>query len=91
MKREMVVQTINELTEMKLIVKIRRKAKDNRRVYVDNHYQLIFYVKGKFKGKKQCGCTWNTTAQTAWVSRHSFIIIIAQNLSIVKYFQGYFF
>lgn len=52
MKREMVVQTINELTKMKLIVRIRRKARDNRRVYVDNHYQLVFYIRGKIKGKK---------------------------------------
>ena len=48
----MVVQTINELTKMKLIVRIRRKARDNRRVYVDNHYQLVFYIRGKIKGKK---------------------------------------
>ncbi|MDE5854283.1 MAG: hypothetical protein K2H19_04385 [Ruminococcus sp.] len=32
---------------MKLIVKSRRKSRSNRRVYVDNHYQIIFFAKGK--------------------------------------------
>lgn len=52
MKRETVIQTINELTALKLIVKSRRKSRDNKRVFVDNHYQVIFYVRGTFKGKK---------------------------------------
>jgi DNA-binding MarR family transcriptional regulator len=52
MKREMVVQTIKELEDMKMIVRIRKKARNNNRVYVDNHYQIIFYVKGRIKGKK---------------------------------------
>lgn len=52
MKRETVIQTINELSDMKFIVRSRRKAKTNRRVFVDNHYQIVFYVRGTFKGKK---------------------------------------
>ena len=52
MKRELVIQTISELAAMKLIVRIHRKARNNKRVYVDNHYQVIFYVRGKIKGKK---------------------------------------
>lgn len=52
MKRETVVKTVSELEDMKLIVKSKRKSKDNKRVYVDNHYQIIFYVQGTFKGKK---------------------------------------
>lgn len=52
MKRETVIQTINELTALKFIVRIRRKSRDNKHVFVDNHYQIIFYVRGTFKGKK---------------------------------------
>lgn len=53
MKRETVIQTIAELETLKLIRKNRRKSYSNRRVYVDNHYILILYVKGSFKGRKR--------------------------------------
>lgn len=53
LKRETVIQTIAELEAMKFIRKSRRKSRDNRRVYVDNHYILILYVKGTFKGRKR--------------------------------------
>ena len=53
MKRETVIQTIAELEAMKLIRKSRRKSRENRRVYVDNHYVLIVYIKGTFKGRKR--------------------------------------
>lgn len=53
MKRETVIQTIAELETLKLIRKNRRKSRDNRRVYVDNHYVLIVYLKGTFKGRKR--------------------------------------
>lgn len=46
-KRETVIRIISELESMKLIVKSRRKSRSNRRVYVDNHYQIIFFAKGK--------------------------------------------
>ena len=54
MKRETIINTISELESLKLIRRSKRKSKENRRVYVDNHYILIFYVKGKIrkKGKK---------------------------------------
>ena len=54
MKRETIIYTISELESLKLIRRSRRKAKDNRRVYVDNHYFLIMYVRGKIRkqGKK---------------------------------------
>ena len=54
MKRETIINTISELERLKLIRRSKRKSKENRRVYVDNHYILIFYVKGKIrkKGKK---------------------------------------
>ncbi len=51
MKREIVIQTINELRQMRCIVRLHRKSNDNRHVYVDNHYQVIQYVTGKIKGK----------------------------------------
>lgn len=47
MKRETVIKTISELEAMKLITKSRRKSKWNNKVYVDNHYQIIFFVRGK--------------------------------------------
>ena len=53
MKRETVIQTIAELEALKLIRKSCRKSRENRRVYVDNHYILILYVKGSFKGRKR--------------------------------------
>ena len=53
MKRETVIQTIVELEAMKFIRKSKRKSRENRRVYVDNHYILILYVKGTFKGRKR--------------------------------------
>ena len=54
MKRETIIETIAELESLKLIRRSKRKSKENRRVYVDNHYILIFYVKGRIrkKGKK---------------------------------------
>ena len=52
MKREMVVKTIRELVELKLIVRMRRKAKDNPHVFVDNHYQIIQYVRSRIRKRK---------------------------------------
>ncbi len=49
MKRETVIKTISELEAMKLITKCKRKSKWNKRVYVDNHYQIIFFVRGKIR------------------------------------------
>ena len=53
MKRELVIQTVNELAAMHLIVRFRKKARENNRMYVDNHYQIIFFIRGRIrKGKK---------------------------------------
>ena len=52
MKRETVIETISELEEMKLLRRNKRKSRENKRVYVDNHYFLIMYVRGTIK--KQC-------------------------------------
>ena len=51
MKRETVIQTVNELVEKRLIVRCRRKPKENKRVFVDNHYQIIFFVRGSIRKK----------------------------------------
>ena len=65
MKRETVIETIAELEQLRYIRRSRRKARDNRRVYVDNHYFLITYVKGKIhkKSKKvaRLYCEYNRT------------------------------
>lgn len=54
MKRETVIATVSELERLNYIRKGKRKARDNRRVFVDNHYFLIIYVKGSIRknGKK---------------------------------------
>ncbi|MBE6852692.1 MAG: helix-turn-helix domain-containing protein [Ruminococcus sp.] len=52
MKRETVIRTVSELVEKKLIVKSRRKSRENKKVYVDNHYQIIIFVQGKIKKKR---------------------------------------
>lgn len=51
MKRETVIQTVTELAEMNLIVRCRRKSRENKRVFVDNHYQIIFFIRGRIRKK----------------------------------------
>ena len=51
MKRETVIQTVNELVAGHFITRIRRRAQDNRRVFVDNLYQIVHYVTGKITKK----------------------------------------
>ncbi len=51
MKRETVIQTVNELVQMNLIVRCRRKSRENKRVFVDNHYQIIFFIRGRIRKK----------------------------------------
>ena len=46
MKREAVVQTVRELVELGLIVRMQRKSRENRRVYVDNHYSIVRFEVG---------------------------------------------
>lgn len=50
-KRETVIRTVNELADMKLIVRCRRKSKENKRVFVDNHYQIISFIRGRIRKK----------------------------------------
>ncbi len=63
MKRETVIQTIAELEALKLIRKSKRKSRENRRVYVDNHYIVIIYVPGRIKSKRivRLHCKHNRT------------------------------
>lgn len=49
MKRETIIETIAELESLKLVRKGKRKARDNKRVFVDNHYFLIIYMAGKIR------------------------------------------
>lgn len=51
MKREIVIRTINELSKLRLIVRCRRKSRENKRVFVDNHYQIVFFVRGSIRKK----------------------------------------
>ncbi len=53
MKRETIVKTITELEALKLIRKSKRKSKSNNRVFVDNHYILIFYIPRRLFKKSQ--------------------------------------
>lgn len=51
MKRETVIQTVNELVAGHFITRMRRKAQDNRKVFVDNLYQIVRYMTGKISKK----------------------------------------
>lgn len=53
MKRETIIQTVSELVEMKYIVRCRRKSKENKKVFTDNHYQIVFFVIGKIRKKSK--------------------------------------
>lgn len=73
MKRETVINTINELTGMVFIVRLRRKSKENRRVYVDNHYQIVLYISGKIRKKRvRLYRNYNRTC-IQHIAEHSFI------------------
>ena len=51
MKRESVIQTIQKLVELGLIVRMQRRSKENRRVYVDNHYSIVRFEVGHIRAK----------------------------------------
>lgn len=51
MKREVVVQTVRELVELGLIVRMQRRSKENRRVYVDNHYSIVRFEIGHIRAR----------------------------------------
>ena len=51
MKRESVIQTIQELVELGMIVRMQRRSKENRRVYVDNHYSIVRFEVGHIRVK----------------------------------------
>ena len=51
MKRESVVRTIRELVELGLIVRMQRRSKENRRVFVDNHYSIVRFEVGHIRVK----------------------------------------
>ena len=50
-KREAVVKTIRELVGLGLIVRMQRKSKENRRVYVDNHYSIVRFEVGHIRAR----------------------------------------
>ena len=51
MKRESVIQTIRELIELGLIVRMQRRSKENRRVFVDNHYSIVRFEVGHIRAR----------------------------------------
>ena len=51
MKRESVIQTIRELVRLGLIVRMQRRSKENRRIYVDNHYSIVRFEVGHIRAK----------------------------------------
>ena len=50
-KREAVVQTVRELVELGLIVRMQRRSRENRRVYVDNHYSIVRFEIGHIRAR----------------------------------------
>ena len=65
MKRETIIETIAELESLKLIRISKRKSRENKRVYVDNHYFLIIYIRGTLRKKckkiARMYCEYNRT------------------------------
>ena len=61
MKRESVIQTTNELVAGHFITRYRRRSKDNPKVFVDNHYRIVLYVRGHIKRKMRLQPTCNRT------------------------------
>ena len=51
MKRETVVLTVRELVELGLIVRMQRRLRENRRVYVDNHYSIVRFKVGHIRAR----------------------------------------
>ncbi len=51
MKREAVVKTIRELVGLGLIVRMQRRSKENRHVYVDNHYSVVRFEVGHIRAR----------------------------------------
>jgi DNA-binding MarR family transcriptional regulator len=51
MKRETVVQTVRELVELGLIVRMQRRSKENRRVFVGNHYSIVRFEVGHIRAR----------------------------------------
>ena len=51
MKRESVIRTIRELVELGLIIRMQRRSKENRRVFVDNHYSIVRFMVGHIRVK----------------------------------------
>ena len=51
MKRESVIQTIRELVELGLIIRMQRRSKENRHVYVDNHYSIVRFEVGHIRAQ----------------------------------------
>ena len=52
MKREAVVKTIRELVGLGLIIRMQRRSKENRRVFVDNHYSVVRFEVGHIRAKQ---------------------------------------
>ena len=51
MKREAVVKTIRELVGLGLIIRMQRRSKENRRVFVDNHYSVVRFEVGHIRAR----------------------------------------
>lgn len=51
MKRESVIQIVQELIDKKLIVRSRRRSRGNNKVFVDNHYWIVRFGTGVIKKK----------------------------------------
>ena len=82
MKRETVIDTIAELEELKLIRKSKRKSRENRRIYVDNHYILILYIK---KEKGQYRKTGIKIERLLWSVNRSIKNVHENELKTYKY------
>ncbi len=67
MKRESVIQTINELVKGHFITRQRRRSKENNNVFVDNHYCIVLYVKNHIKKAMRLQPTCNRTKDSTLI------------------------
>lgn len=92
MKRETVIQTVNELVAGHFITRMRRRSQDNRRVFVDNLYQIVRYMTGKISKKiKRLYRTYNrrtglldskANAQLDYSRNERFCQVVKQDFSV---------
>lgn len=61
LKRESVIEIVQQLIDKKLILRSRRRSRDNNKVFVDNHYYIVRFGTGVIKRKVRLHWNCNRT------------------------------